>query len=143
MLGQFWYPSYYSTLLFGGSVGAVPTSDVWTLSKQSASRLLIAAPAGLNSPDTATNLTFKVHSADPNFFGTPLYIWNGGNSRWDFLAQPILGGTYISLLNPLAYLQPNGSFYFLMNSRNRSTPTNPNTSNVVTVDGLEVTIGFQ
>ena len=143
MLGQLFYMSYWATLLFGGSVGGTPTSDVWALSKQSASRLLIAAPAGLNSPDTATNLTFKVHSADPSFFGTPLYIWNGGNSRWDLLTQPILGGAFISLLNPLAYLQPNGSFYFLLNSRNRSTPTNLNTSNVGTLDGLEISIGFQ
>jgi len=47
------------------------------------------------------------------------------------------------LLQPTAYLQSNGSFYFLMNTRNRSTPTYDSAANLVLVDGLEVTLDFQ
>jgi len=143
MLGQLGYLNNNATMLFGGAVGGTPTSDVWVLSRQSASRLLIAAPSGLTSPDTATNLSLTLRTLNPPYLGAPLYIWNSGNSRWDFVAQPLVSASFATLLQPTAYLQSNGSFYFLMNTRNRSTPTYNSPANLVPVDGLEVTLDFQ
>lgn len=132
-----------ATLLFGGATGAGPTSDVWVLSRQSAGRLLVKAPAGLAAPDLATNMTMSIRSMAAVFFGAPIYIWNGSGSRWEFVSNEGLGSAFASLPQPLAYLQPDGSFYFLFNSRNRSTPTSSNTANLVSLDGLEVTLDFQ
>jgi hypothetical protein len=143
MLGQLGYLNNNATMLFGGAVGGTPTSDVWVLSRQSASRLLIAAPSGMGSPDTATNLSLTLRTFNPPYFGAPVYIWNGGNSRWDFVAYPLVGSSFATLPRPTAYLQPNGSFYFLMNTRNRSTPTYNSLANLVPVDALEVTLDFQ
>ncbi len=143
MLGQLGYLNNNATMLFGGAVGGTPTSDVWVLSRQSAGRLLIEAPSGMGSPDTATNLSLTLRTFNTPYLGAPLYIWDGANSRWDFVAQPLVSSSFATLLQPIAYLQPNGSFYFLMNTRNRSTPTYNSAANLVLVDGLEVTLDFQ
>jgi len=143
MLGQLGYLNNNATMLFGGAVGGTPTSDVWVLTRQSAGRLLIAAPSGMGSPDTATNLSLTLRTFNTPYLGAPLYIWNGGNSRWDFVAQPVVSSSFATVLQPTAYLQSNGSFYFLMNTRNRSTPTYNSPANLVLVDGLEVTLDFQ
>jgi len=66
-----------------------------------------------------------------------------GRHRWDFVSNPVVGAAFASVSRPLSYLQPDGNFYFLFNSRNRSTPTYNNTQNLVSLDGLEVTLDFQ
>jgi hypothetical protein len=47
------------------------------------------------------------------------------------------------VLDPLPYLHPDGSFYFLLNSRSRSTPSFSNANNVVATDGLTATLNFE
>ncbi len=88
-------------------------------------------------------MTMSIQLLTPPFVGAPMYIWNGSSSRWDFLSSQIFGAGFISLPNPIGYLQPDGSFYFLFNSSSRSTPTSNNTANLVSLDGLEVTLDFQ
>jgi hypothetical protein len=131
-----------AVLLFGGSVGTAATDEVWALSRQSASRLLIAAPAGLASPDTAVNMTLTVRNFS-SIFGAPVYLWNPGNARWDVIGEPLLGPSFSTVLDPLPYLHPDGSFYFLLNSRSRSTPSFSNANNVVATDGLTATLNFE
>jgi hypothetical protein len=142
LTGNF-FDNNQAIFLFGGATSLGPTSDVWVLSRQSAGRLLVKAPAGLTNPDLATNMTMSIQLLTPPFVGAPLYIWNGSSSRWDFLSSQIFGAGFISLPDPIGYLQPDGSFYFLFNSTNRSTPTNNNAANLVSLDGLEVTLDFQ
>jgi len=143
LLGSTFFDSNYATFLFGGAAATGPVSDVWVLSKQSAGRLLVKAPAGLSAPDLATNMTMSLRWMGTYYLGAPAYIWNGPGHRWDFVSNPVVGAAFASVSRPLSYLQPDGNFYFLFNSRNRSTPTYNNTQNLVSLDGLEVTLDFQ
>jgi hypothetical protein len=143
LIGSSYFASNQAVFLFGGTTTTGPTSDVWVLSRQSAGRLLIKAPAGLTAPDLATNMSMSIRSTTSSFFGSPLYIWNGARSRWDFVSFQLFGSAFATLPRPLGYLQPDGNFYFLFASRNRSTPTNNNTANFVSLDGLEATLDFE
>jgi len=137
---NFFYNSYYTAFLVGGIVGSSPTLDVWALSKQAPSRLLIKAPVSIPKRDVVQNLNLSVLSFGPSTT-VPLYIWDG--SMWRFVTAPNLSsrGLLVTIPNASGYIQPDGNVYLMYMHRSRATAQFANTSTVA-LDSVQVFVDF-
>jgi len=131
------YASYYGGLLISGMVGTSPSMEVWALSKQAPSRLIVKAPVNLPRLDLATNLRFSVLAFGPIF--APLYIWDGSSWRFVTDATEIMG---VTLPNATGLIQPDSNVYLMFMPPIRSTPGFTNTFGNATIDSFQAFVDF-
>ena len=131
--------------MFGGLIGGTATDQMWTTSRQGTARVLMKAPVGLPSIDTATGMKITV---DGNGLTSPAntqaYLWDG--SKWRFLSTGLQDafGTRL-VVSPTAsgtsFVQPDGNLYLLLMQTQRSSVQFPGTS--IGVDRLKMTVDFK
>jgi len=136
-LGGLSYSFYNAALLVSGLVGTSPSMEVWALSKQAPSRLIVKAPVNLPRLDLATNLRFSVLAFGPVF--APLYIWDGSSWRFVTDATEIMG---FNLLNATGFIQPDSNIYLMFMPPYRSTPGFANTFATATIDSFQAFVDF-
>ncbi len=131
--------------VFGGLVGGAPTDQMWTTSRQGSARVMMKAPLGLPSIDTATGMKITVDgnglTASAN---TQAYLWDG--SKWRFIGTGLSDafGTRL-VVSPTAsgtaFVQPDGNIYLLLMQTQRSSVQFP--GSLVGVDRLKMTVDFK
>ena len=131
--------------VFGGLISGTPTDQLWTTSRQSTARVLMKAPLGLPSIDTATGMTITV---DGNGLTsstlTQGYLWDG--SKWRFVGTGLQDafGTRL-VVSPTApgtaFVQPDGNIYLLLQQAQRATTQF--SGSPIGVDRLKMTVDFK
>ena len=111
--------------------------EVWALSKQAPSRLIVKAPVNLPRLDLATNLRFSVLAFGPVF--APLYIWDGSSWRFVTDATEIMGFT---LPNATGFIQPDSNVYLMFMPPYRSVPGFTNNFYTSTIDSFQAFVDF-
>jgi hypothetical protein len=136
-LGNFSYASYYTGVLVSGLVGTSPSMEVWALSKQAPSRLIVKAPVNLPRLDLATNLRLSVLAFGPIW--APLYVWDGSSWRFVARANEILAA---ALPSATGFIQPDSNVYFMFMPALRSNPGFTNTFATATLDSFQAFVDF-
>ena len=111
--------------------------EVWALSKQAPSRLIVKAPVSLPRLDLATNLRFSVLAFGPVF--APLYVWDGSSWRFVADANEIMGAT---LPNATGFIQPDSNVYLMFMPPYRSVPGFTNNFYTSTIDSFQAFVDF-
>jgi hypothetical protein len=140
-LGAIGYGNFNTGLLLSGLSGTSPLMDVWALSKQAPSRMLIKAPVNLPLPDAATNVNLGILSFG-QIFGAPVYVWDG--TAWRFVAGPVFpsGAIFATLPSATGFIQPDGNIYLMYMQPNRSVPGFSATNSTIALDTVQVTLDF-
>jgi hypothetical protein len=131
--------------VFGGLIAGAPSDQMWTTSRQGTARVLMKAPLGLPSIDTATGMKITVDGSGLNAAtNTQGYLWDG--SKWRFIGTGLSDafGTRL-VVSPTApgtaFVQPDGSIYMLLQQTLRSTVQFPGTA--IAADRLKMTVDFK
>ena len=134
--------------LFGGLISGAATDQTWLATREGVARLLMKAPLGLPSIDTATNMKITVDAAGlaaPSSFSTSqAFLWDG--SKWRFVGTGAsdAAGNHL-LISPTspgtAFVQPDGNIYLLLMQTDRAGPQFGGSE--VGVDRLRMIVDFK
>jgi galactose oxidase-like protein len=131
--------------MFGGLISGTPTDQMWTTSRQGTARVLMKAPLGLPSIDTATGMKITVDGNGlTSATTTQGYLWDG--SKWRFVGTGLQDafGTRL-VVSPTApgtaFVQPDGNIYLLLQQAQRATTQF--SGSPVGVDRLKMTVDFK
>ena len=131
--------------MFGGLISGTPTDQLWTTSRQGTARLLMKAPLGLPSIDTATGMKITVDGNGlTGATNTQGFLWDG--SKWRFIGtglQDAFGTRLIASPTApgTAFVQPDGNVYLLLQQTQRAGTQF--FGSPIGVDRLKMTVDFK